>query len=135
MLLLAYAHYDLMTSPDTTPALPPPFTMAAADWLPLWRLPLLLPILTSCFLSASAETTPFPRDLEPISIVGLNGESVLLIVHTDVLMVGLYMHVSADVLFLCSCSVPDVFLTCPWRVLGMLLSCLCCVPDMLLACS
>lgn len=74
--LLADVHDDLMTSPDSSPVLPPPFTMAAADWLPLWRLPLLLSVLTSCFLSASAETTPFPRDLEPISIVGLNGESV-----------------------------------------------------------
>ncbi|XP_075867613.1 semaphorin-6C-like isoform X2 [Nelusetta ayraudi] len=60
-----------MTSSDTPPVLPPPFTMATPDWLPPWQL-LLLSVLTSCFLSASAETTPFPRDLEPISIVGLN---------------------------------------------------------------
>lgn len=81
--LLADDHYDLMTTQDTPPALPPPFTMAAPDWLPLWQLALLLSVFISCFLSASAETTPFPRDLEPISIVGLNGESMLLVDRTD----------------------------------------------------
>ncbi|XP_041810731.1 semaphorin-6D-like [Chelmon rostratus] len=34
-----------------------------------WRPPLLLLIITSCFLSESASTTPFPKDLEPINVV------------------------------------------------------------------
>ncbi|XP_029298726.1 semaphorin-6D-like [Cottoperca gobio] len=48
--------------------------MAPTNWLAPWRrqplmlLPLLL-ILTSCFLSESASTTPFPKDLEPINTV------------------------------------------------------------------
>uniref|UniRef100_A0A8P4GL44 Sema domain-containing protein n=1 Tax=Dicentrarchus labrax TaxID=13489 RepID=A0A8P4GL44_DICLA len=43
--------------------------MAPSDWLLLWRPPLLLLILTSCFPSESASTTPFPKDLEPINVV------------------------------------------------------------------
>ncbi|XP_027142390.1 semaphorin-6D [Larimichthys crocea] len=44
--------------------------MAQTDWLSPWRPPLLLLILTSCFLSESvSSTTPFPKDLEPISVV------------------------------------------------------------------
>ncbi|XP_047460669.1 semaphorin-6D-like isoform X2 [Mugil cephalus] len=43
--------------------------MAASSWLSPWRRqrPSLLLMLTSCFLLASA--TPFPKDLEPISVV------------------------------------------------------------------
>ncbi|CAJ1084220.1 semaphorin-6D-like [Xyrichtys novacula] len=44
--------------------------MAPADWLSPWRPPLLLLILTLCFLSEATSTTPFPKDLEPISVVG-----------------------------------------------------------------
>uniref|UniRef100_UPI003AAA3C97 semaphorin-6D-like n=1 Tax=Centroberyx gerrardi TaxID=166262 RepID=UPI003AAA3C97 len=44
--------------------------MAPPDWPSPWRPPLALLTLASCFLSASASTTPFPKDLEPISIVG-----------------------------------------------------------------
>ncbi|XP_074542941.1 semaphorin-6D-like isoform X2 [Halichoeres trimaculatus] len=43
--------------------------MAPADWLSPWRPQLLLLILTSCFLSEAVSTTPFPKDLEPISVV------------------------------------------------------------------
>ncbi|XP_036949723.1 semaphorin-6D-like isoform X2 [Acanthopagrus latus] len=43
--------------------------MAPADWLPPWQSPLLLLVLTSCFLSETASTTPFPKDLEPINVV------------------------------------------------------------------
>ncbi|KAM3858085.1 semaphorin-6D-like [Diretmus argenteus] len=43
--------------------------MAPPDWLSPWRPPLALLTLTSCFLSVSASTTPFPKDLEPISVV------------------------------------------------------------------
>lgn len=106
--LLADAHYDLMTALDTPLALPPPFTMAAADWLPLWRLPLLLSTLTSCFLSASAETTPFPRDLEPISVYGLNGKFVRLRVHTD----GWPKHACCYCRWMFCCCVLAVRLMC-----------------------
>ncbi|KAF6715148.1 Semaphorin-6D [Oryzias melastigma] len=49
--------------------------MAATSWLLLWRsppLPLLLLLLplTSRFLSESASTTTFPKDLEPLVMVG-----------------------------------------------------------------
>ncbi|KAM7373753.1 hypothetical protein PAMP_008582 [Pampus punctatissimus] len=43
--------------------------MDPTDWLSLWRPPLVLLLLTSCFLSESASNTPFPKDLEPISAV------------------------------------------------------------------
>uniref|UniRef100_A0A3Q0RD61 Sema domain, transmembrane domain (TM), and cytoplasmic domain, (semaphorin) 6Ca n=1 Tax=Amphilophus citrinellus TaxID=61819 RepID=A0A3Q0RD61_AMPCI len=45
--------------------------MALTSWLLPWGPPplLLLLLLTSCFLSESASTTPFPKDLEPISVV------------------------------------------------------------------
>ncbi|KAM7384944.1 hypothetical protein PAMA_012027 [Pampus argenteus] len=43
--------------------------MDPTDWLSLWRPPLVLLLLTSCFLSESTSTTPFPKDLEPISAV------------------------------------------------------------------
>ncbi|XP_073319141.1 semaphorin-6D-like [Pagrus major] len=43
--------------------------MARTDWLSPWRPPLLLLVLASCFLSESASTTPFPKDLEPINMV------------------------------------------------------------------
>ncbi|XP_038579962.1 semaphorin-6D-like isoform X2 [Micropterus salmoides] len=46
--------------------------MAQTSWLSQWQPPpLLLLILTSCFLSESASTTPFPKDLEPINMVTL----------------------------------------------------------------
>ncbi|RVE55506.1 hypothetical protein OJAV_G00235610, partial [Oryzias javanicus] len=46
--------------------------MAATSWLLLlWRCPLLLLLpLTSRFLSQSASTTTFPKDLEPLAVVG-----------------------------------------------------------------
>ncbi|XP_023200855.1 semaphorin-6D-like isoform X2 [Xiphophorus maculatus] len=45
--------------------------MAPTGWLWLWRLPLLLTILKLrlCFLSVSASTTSFPKDLEPLHVV------------------------------------------------------------------
>ncbi|KAF3706865.1 Semaphorin-6D Precursor [Channa argus] len=45
--------------------------MAPADWLSLWRpsLLLLLLVLPFCFLSESASTQPFPKDLQPINVV------------------------------------------------------------------
>ncbi|XP_026205502.1 semaphorin-6D-like isoform X2 [Anabas testudineus] len=45
--------------------------MAPTDWLSSWRTPLLLLllILTFCFSSESASTTPFPKDLEAINVV------------------------------------------------------------------
>ncbi|XP_071357088.1 semaphorin-6D-like isoform X2 [Trachinotus anak] len=45
--------------------------MASTDWLSPWRLlpRTLLLILTFRFLCESASTTPFPKDLEPISVV------------------------------------------------------------------
>ncbi|XP_075931743.1 semaphorin-6C-like [Anarhichas minor] len=48
--------------------------MAPTNWLSPWRpfpplVPPLLLVLTSCFLSGSASTTPFPKDLEPINVV------------------------------------------------------------------
>uniref|UniRef100_A0A3Q2CGJ5 Sema domain, transmembrane domain (TM), and cytoplasmic domain, (semaphorin) 6Ca n=1 Tax=Cyprinodon variegatus TaxID=28743 RepID=A0A3Q2CGJ5_CYPVA len=43
--------------------------MALTGWLWLWRMPLLLTLLHSCFLSASASTTSFPKDLEPLHVV------------------------------------------------------------------
>ncbi|CAK6982058.1 semaphorin-6D-like [Scomber scombrus] len=43
--------------------------MAPTDWLSPWRPPLALLLLASCFLSESASTSPFPKDLEPISTV------------------------------------------------------------------
>ncbi|XP_039978054.1 semaphorin-6D-like isoform X2 [Xiphias gladius] len=45
--------------------------MAPTDWLSPWRPPplLLLLLLTLRFLSESASTTPFPKDLEPVSVV------------------------------------------------------------------
>uniref|UniRef100_A0A3Q3X2Z9 Sema domain-containing protein n=1 Tax=Mola mola TaxID=94237 RepID=A0A3Q3X2Z9_MOLML len=42
--------------------------MAPTSWLLPWWL-LLLFILTSCFLSGTGSTTPFPKDLEPINVV------------------------------------------------------------------
>uniref|UniRef100_A0A7N8WYF1 Semaphorin-6D-like n=1 Tax=Mastacembelus armatus TaxID=205130 RepID=A0A7N8WYF1_9TELE len=41
--------------------------MNRPDWLAPWRQ--LLLVLAFCFLSESASTTPFPKDLEPISVV------------------------------------------------------------------
>ncbi|XP_047239426.1 semaphorin-6D-like isoform X2 [Girardinichthys multiradiatus] len=45
--------------------------MALTGCLWLWRLPLLLTtiMLRSCFLSVSASTTSFPKDLEPLYVV------------------------------------------------------------------
>uniref|UniRef100_A0A665U410 Sema domain, transmembrane domain (TM), and cytoplasmic domain, (semaphorin) 6D n=1 Tax=Echeneis naucrates TaxID=173247 RepID=A0A665U410_ECHNA len=45
--------------------------MAPMDWLLLsWRLPLMLLLILACrFLCESASTTPFPKDLEPITAV------------------------------------------------------------------
>uniref|UniRef100_A0A3B5MQG4 Sema domain-containing protein n=1 Tax=Xiphophorus couchianus TaxID=32473 RepID=A0A3B5MQG4_9TELE len=45
--------------------------MAPTSWLWLWRLPLLLTILKLrlCFLSVSASTTSFPKDLESLHVV------------------------------------------------------------------
>ncbi|KAF7645796.1 hypothetical protein LDENG_00198220, partial [Lucifuga dentata] len=43
--------------------------MGSPDWLPPWQWLLVLLTVTSCFLSALASTTPFPKDLEPISVV------------------------------------------------------------------
>ncbi|XP_040928915.1 LOW QUALITY PROTEIN: semaphorin-6D-like [Betta splendens] len=44
--------------------------MAPTDRPSLWPPPpLLLLVLTSCFLCESASTTPFPKDLEPITMV------------------------------------------------------------------
>ncbi|KAF1382095.1 hypothetical protein PFLUV_G00160890 [Perca fluviatilis] len=46
--------------------------MAPTNRLSPWRTspaPLLLLAIASCFLSESAATTPFPKDLQPISVV------------------------------------------------------------------
>ncbi|XP_041867514.1 semaphorin-6D-like [Melanotaenia boesemani] len=45
--------------------------MAPTNWLLSWRPPflLLMLLLTSCFLSESASTTLFPKDLEPLGVV------------------------------------------------------------------
>ncbi|KAI4818119.1 hypothetical protein KUCAC02_011482, partial [Chaenocephalus aceratus] len=43
--------------------------MASPSWFSPWRRSLLL-ILATCFLSEFASSTHFPRDLEPISVVG-----------------------------------------------------------------
>ncbi|KAI3358263.1 hypothetical protein L3Q82_003256 [Scortum barcoo] len=75
----ADAHHDLLTSPCPAPSLLPPspfYKMAPSSWPSPWRRPpppppllLMLPfILASCFLSESASTTPFPKDLEPINV-------------------------------------------------------------------
>uniref|UniRef100_A0A667WKW7 Sema domain, transmembrane domain (TM), and cytoplasmic domain, (semaphorin) 6Ca n=2 Tax=Myripristis murdjan TaxID=586833 RepID=A0A667WKW7_9TELE len=44
--------------------------MAPPDWLSPRRPPLALLTLVSCFLCACGSATPFPKDLEPISVVG-----------------------------------------------------------------
>lgn len=69
-------HHSI-TQPPLLPSLSS--KMAPTDWLSSWRTPLLLLllILTFCFSSESASTTPFPKDLEAINVVNSEREQSL----------------------------------------------------------